>query len=269
MTGGGETVGASWRWWEARPRLALTYAMPSALGILTADVFDEEQAYGQETTGVVESRRGGRLSAANWTNRLLRWEIGAGFDSWGNDQRTASISAALDQRLADDLASLRGSATVAAGSFDAWEARLDAGWRSRHRHEGIVWLADGGVDLASTSAPLAFWAGAGTGHARQPLLRAHPLLDDGRITGDVFGRRLYHASGEARAWMPPLRQLLRLGAAVFVDSARATRRREPGDAWHVDAGIGLRLAAGGQVVRFDVGKGLRDGATSFSVGWSR
>ena len=269
MTGGGETIAASWRWWEARPRLALTFATPSALGVLTADVFDEEQTYGETSGAIVESRRGGHLSVANWTNRLLRWEVGAGFDSWGNDQKTASISAGVDQRLAEDLVSLRGSTTFAAGSFEAWQSRIGAGWRSRHRHEGLVWLADAGVDLASTSAPLAYWSGAGTGHGREALLRAHPLLDDGRITSEVFGRRLYHASGEARAWMPPIRQLLRLGAAFFVDGARATRRREPGDVWHVDTGIGLRVAAGGHVIRLDIAKGLRDGATSFSVGWSQ
>jgi hypothetical protein len=55
---------------------------------------------------------------------------------------------------------------------------------------------------------------------------------------------------------------------VFLDVARATDRRLPGGAWHADAGAGLRLALPGSgVVRLDVAKGLRDGATVVSVGW--
>ena len=268
-TGGGETVRASWRWWEARPRLSLAYAAPSPLGVLTAEVFGEKQAYGEEAQAVVESRRGGHLSLASWTSRLLRWEVGGGIDNWGRERTTGAIFAAVDQRLAGDRVSLSGSTTLAGGSFTAWTSGIGAHWRSQHGHEGLVWLANGGVNLASTSAPLALWSGAGTGHGREALLRAHRLLDSGRITGGVFGRRLYHASAEARVWMPPVRQILRLAPALFVDAARATRRRDAGDAWHVDAGIGLRIAAGSSVVRVDLGKGLRDGATALSIGWSR
>ena len=269
LTGSGETVRASWRWWEARPRLLLTYAAPSALGVLTAVAFGEKQTYGEGAEAVVESRRGGHLTLASWTPQLLRWEIGTGIDAWGSDRTTIAVFAAVDQRVAGDRASLRGSTILAAGSFRAWTSQIDAGWRSRQGHEGVVWLADGGVGLASTSAPLAFWSGAGTGHGRKALLRAHPLLDGGRLTGDVFGRRLSHASAELRAWMPPVRRILRLAPAIFVDAAHAARRRERGDAWQVDAGIGLRLAAGNSVLRVDLANGLRDGATALSIGWSR
>ena len=269
LTGGGETFTAAWRWWEERPRVALVYAAPSALGLLRAEVFSEKQAYGRGGVPSVESRRGGRVSLANWTTTLLRWEIGTGLESWGNERRTALLFASADQRLSGDRVSLRASTTMLAGSFGAWASRIDAAWHSRVRHDGLVWLADGGVDLAGTSAPLALWSGAGTGQGRAGLLRAHPLLEGGRITSDVFGRRLYHASGEGRLWMAPVRGILRLAPAIFVDTARATRRREEGDAWHVDAGVGLRVAAGGSVLRIDVAKGLRDGATALSVGWSR
>jgi hypothetical protein len=159
---------------------------------------------------------------------------------------------------------------VLAGAFTAWTAEAAAFWRSRARHEGAVFAAGAGVDIASSAAPLALWPGAGTGHARGPLLRAHPLLDDGRITGDVFGRRLYHGSVEGRRWLAPVMRVLRIAPAVFVDAARTERRRHQGAAWHVDAGAGVRLALpGSSVLRMDVGKGLRDGATAFSVGWIR
>jgi hypothetical protein len=268
-TGGGETIGMSWRWWEARERLAFTYAAPSALGVLTADVFSEGQTYGSGDAGFEETRRGGKITLANWTANLLRWEVATGLDVWDGERRTAMISVGADQRLADDRASLRGSVMLLGGAFSAWASRVDAAWRSRARHERFVWLVDGGLDLASTSSPRALWSGAGTGQGRAALLRAHPLLDNGRITSEVFGRRLYHASGEARVWMPPVRQLLRFAPAVFVDAARATRRLDTAGAWHADAGFGFRIAAGSSVVRVDVAKGLRDGATAFSVGWSR
>ena len=269
-TGGGDRITAAWRWWESRPRTALTYAAPTRAGVLHTDIFLEKQTYGPDGAAFVESRRGGLVTLSNWTTRLLRWELGAGLDNWKERGQTATLTGTLDQRLAGEAVSLRGTATALAGSFSAWTAGAGAGWRSRSRHEGGVLLASEGFDLASESAPLALWPGAGTGHARGPLLRAHPLLDDGAITGEVFGRRLTYASVEGRRWFKPVLTVLRLGPAVFVDAARADDRRAEGSAWEVDAGIGLRLAfPGSGVLRIDVGKGLRDGGTAFSIGWSR
>ncbi|HJR59353.1 MAG TPA: hypothetical protein VJ813_08150, partial [Vicinamibacterales bacterium] len=125
-------------------------------------------------------------------------------------------------------------------------------------------------ESAAAGAPRALWPGAGTGHARGVLLRAHPLLDDGRITGDVFGRRLYHVGVEARRWLTPAMKVLRLAPAAFLDVAAAEDRLQPGRAWHADAGAGLRIALPGSgVLRLDVGKGLRDGATALSMGWEK
>jgi hypothetical protein len=133
-----------------------------------------------------------------------------------------------------------------------------------------VLVAAAGLNMTSDEAPLALWSGAGTGHARGALLRAHPLLADGRIEGDVFGRRVAHANLEARRWLRPVLKVLRLAPAVFIDAASADHRRDPGMAWHVDGGIGLRMAfPGSGVLRLDVGKGLRDGATAFSIAWVR
>ena len=33
---------------------------------------------------LVETRRGGTVSLANWTSSLLRWELRAGAESWGD-----------------------------------------------------------------------------------------------------------------------------------------------------------------------------------------
>jgi hypothetical protein len=135
-----------------------------------------------------------------------------------------------------------------------------------------VWLAGGGYQLATSSAPASLWPGADTGHARDVLLRAHPLLDDGIIEGGVFGRRIAFATAEVQHWIQPKRQrLLRVAPAVFIDLAQATRGLPASDArLHYDAGVGIRFALlGFGVLRADVARGLRDGRTAFSVGWQR
>ena len=270
LTGGGDRMTAVWRWWEERPRVSVTYAAPSRMGVWRTELFTEKQTYGNEGASIVESRRGGGLSLSNWTTGLLGWSLAAGIDDWKERGSTATFSAAADQRLAADAISLRGSGSALFGSFGAWTAAAGATWRSHPRHEGTVLVANAGLDFSSDAAPLALWPGAGAGHARGPLLRAHPLLEDGRINGEVFGRSVAHANLEGRRWLRPVMKIVRIAPAVFIDAARADRRRDDGVAWHVDAGAGLRIAfPGSGVLRLDVGKGLRDGATAFSIAWVR
>ena len=268
-TGGGDLVTASWRWWENRPRIAASYAAPMSFGgVLQTDVFRDEQTYGD--VRVREVRKGGGAALSDWTTTDLRWEAGIGVDNWDEQGKTVTLSGALEQRLMSDHLSLQASASALAGGFGSWSSGAGVEWRSALRHEGHIVLLRAGADLAGTDAPLALWPGAGLGHARRTLLRAHPLVADGVITGDAFGRRLYAANGEWRRWLRPVKRALRLAPAAFVDSAYADRRLEPGDAWHVDVGVGLRVAIpGSQVLRVDLARGLRDGQTVFSVGWTR
>lgn len=269
LTGGGEALTLSWRWWEQRPRVAFSFAAPTAIGVWRAELLGEKQTYGSADASFVETRRGGSVSLANWTSTLLRWELGAGLDAWRDRGRTATLHARLEQRAVGERLAVRVQAAALAGAFSAWTSGASLGWQSRLRPEGLVFLASAGADAAASAAPRALWPGAGTGHARGPLLRAHPLLDDGRVTGEVFGRRVYHASAEARRWMRPMLKVVRVAPAVFVDAARAERRASADDAWHVDAGVGLRISvAGSRVLRLDVARGLRDGAAAFSVGWA-
>ena len=267
LTGGGERLDVAWRWWAHRPRLEVGFAAPSTLGVWELTAYTEEQTYGAGED--VERRRGGTVALANWTSTLTRWQLGVGVDAWRGRGRTVSAGVRLDQRIAGDRLSVHGSGTLFGGSFAAWSGDIGVGWRSSTRHEGSVALLAGGLEAASNGAPRALWPGAGTGHARRPLLRAHPLLDDGRITGDVFGRRVFHASGEVRRWGRPVFRVVRIAPAVFIDAARASGRQTSDDAWHVDAGIGVRISAAGTgVLRVDLAKGLRDGATQLSAGWT-
>ena len=268
-TGGGDLLTASWRWWENRPRIAASYAAPMSFGgVLRVEVFRDEQTYGD--LRVREVRRGGGAALSDWTTIGLRWEAGLGVDDWDGRGKTVTISGSLEQRLASDHISLRANASALTGGLGTWTSGAGIDWRSTLRHEGNVVVLHAGADLTGSNAPLALRPGAGLGHARPALLRAHPLVDDGVITGEVFGRRLYSANGEWRRWLSPIKGTLRLAPAIFVDSAYADRRLEPGEAWHVDAGVGLRVAIpGSQVLRVDLAKGMRDGRTVFSVGWTR
>ncbi|HZI80577.1 MAG TPA: hypothetical protein VFD69_13740, partial [Vicinamibacterales bacterium] len=65
-----------------------------------------------------------------------------------------------------------------------------------------------------------------------------------------------------------LRQDLRIGIAVFLDSARVTRRLEPGRRDDVDIGTGVRVGLGSRgSIRADFGHGLINADNKFSVGF--
>jgi hypothetical protein len=101
--------------------------------------------------------------------------------------------------------------------------------------------------------------------ARDTLLRAHPLVDDGRLRIDQMGRRLINASIEAQQWWSA--GIVRAAAAAFVDATRASARLDAGVRGDVDAGIGARLGVPGVpgIIRADVATGLRNGGTRWSV----
>ena len=91
------------------------------------------------------------------------------------------------------------------------------------------------------------------------------------IKGAVFGRTVAHAGGEWRQWLQPIRGIVGIAPAVFVDSARAWRGLTEADGrLHIDAGVGLRVAIpGAGLLRIDAARGLRDGAGALSIGWTR
>ena len=138
---------------------------------------------------------------------------------------------------------------------------MSAGWRLF-----VAWM----TLAASEGAPMGVWNGAGEGRARPALLRAHTLLQDGRVDGSVFGRRLAHATIEGQHWFARP-GLIRVAAALFADGA-TTAGRAPyavGPASQLDVGAGLRVRVPGRsgVFRIDYGQGVRDNANVVSVGW--
>jgi hypothetical protein len=140
-------------------------------------------------------------------------------------------------------------------------------WRSRTAGEGAFTMMALDSVVAGDLAPRDLWPGADTGLARPFLLRAHPLLDDGVIAGEAFGRRLAHGSGE---WQSAARSalLVRLRAAFFVDAARAWHGDVVRDRTLVDVGSGVRVGLPGEgTIRIDYAHGITDGANALSVGW--
>ena len=276
-TGGGEMWRASWRWWEHRPRVALGFDAPAPFGgVWGVNVFGERQSYAGEASTVEESRRRVEFTISNWTMTGLRWEGSVALDRLrpahsSSGGQAFALAGTAHQRLAGDRAYIEARAGYWVGDVGASTFALRSEWRSRVANEGRVWIARAGADRAASDAPLALWPGAGTGHGRDVLLRAHPLLEHGVVRGGAFGRHLIHAGLEGRHWLQPRRKPIRFAPAAFLDAARAFRGLDGADqAWQFDAGVGIRVAVPGSgVLRIDVAHGLRDGRNALSVGWVR
>jgi hypothetical protein len=230
------------------------------------------------------------LTVSDWLSGNLRYSLSAGLDSWNGagaelapaadhasltNRKAAFAGGAVDRRVAKDRVSLsahasRWLAIAGGGGFNSAGARALA--RSSNETRGWVFLGTGGAEHVSDEAPFGLWPGAGDGRARPPFVRAHPLLDDGVIAvagSSVIGRTLAYGSGEAQRWLERP-SLLRLAPAGFIDLARASRRAAAGgESAQVDIGAGVRVKIPGAagVLRVDVARGLRDGATAVTFGW--
>ena len=271
-SGGGELWTAAWRWWEHRPRVALGFAAPAPFGgTWGVDVLAERQSYGNREALVEETRRRAAFHVSDWSRIGVRWEAEAAVDSWRGTSQSIAAGLTGRQELAGDRLTVEARAGLWRGGVRTWTTGLRSEWRSATRNEGDVWLVRAGIDAAGSEAPLALWAGAGTGPGRDILLRAHPLVVDGVVRDGVFGRRVTHGGLEWRRWLQPRGRLLRVAPALFVDTARASHPFSEGDTRrHLDAGAGVRIALpGAGIVRLDLAHGLRDGANAFSVGWSK
>ena len=293
--GQGEVWSAKWRWWNNRPAVSVAFAAPGRgrlPGVWRVEGSWQAESYAtdpaQLTPLIRQTRTRGELSVSDWLTGRLRYSLSAGLDAWrgagsfaapevGADRKALSIGGVLERRFFGDLIALSGDAgrwyAVDGGrSFDSAGARVSA--RSSNDALGWVFAGTTGAIRVSDEAPLGVWPGAGEGRARRPLVRAHPLLDDGIIPvggASVFGRTLGYGSVEAQRWLARP-ALVRIAPAVFVDLARASRRgADAGGASQaqIDAGGGVRVKVPGAagVMRIDVARGLRDGATALTVGW--
>jgi len=137
--------------------------------------------------------------------------------------------------------------------------------RSSTERRGHVFVARAGAGLASPFTPADIWFAGDTGHARPVPLRAHPVVSDGELRVEQIGRQLSYGSGEVQRWWRNSTPI-RVAAAAFGDVVRVDRRIDSDARTDVDLGIGVRVAVPwvSGVLRMDVAKGLRDGATALS-----
>jgi hypothetical protein len=254
--------------------LALSVPHPWGLpGIWRVEGNWERQSYSDEiasTAALQTERRRAALDVSDWRSARSRWELQTGLDHWTDRGRYGFLGGGLERRFAADSAALRveGAGWLGrdpSGAFGT--TSVSSSWQLSKSPGELV--ARGGVQLATRAAPLDVWPGAGTGHARAPLLRAHPLLDEGVVRGEVFGRTVVNGGIESQTWFKPT-GLLRFGVAFFADFGKAwhTTAGEASD-FHVDLGLGLRLKPIGdrRVFRVDAAWGLRDSDFALSVGW--
>lgn len=277
-TGNGELWSARWRWWENRPSVSLELAVPAAggrPGVWRLTGLRDRQAYSLAATPAPvsrEERRRSSLSFSDWVGPDIRAGIGVALDEWIDRGAHVSLESSVETRWARDRMALGaklarwvhldGGAPFGAGG-------LSARWSSSGMERRDAWQGDLGISAATSGAPLALWSGAGTGHGRTPLLRAHPLLDGGVVQGAMFGRTLLHGTVERQAWRWTVGPV-QLGEALFLDGARAWGTGRPGGSrWQLDGGGGLRLRGLGQSGQFriDVARGLVDGKFAASVAW--
>ena len=280
FSGQGELWTASWRWWNDRPRVAGSFAAPRTghlPGVWRVDASWETQTYALDAGAAAlirESRTHGGLTVSDWISGKVRYSVGAGIDVFDGARKTAFVNATLERRLMDDRVSLSTDVTnwssfTADPGFTVVGAQ--AALRSSRQLERWVHRVTLGAQRVSDAAPFAMWSGAGEGHARAPLLRAHSLLDGGVIEtrGSAFGRTLTYANAETQRWFDRPR-LPRLGLAGFADVARANRGVSgSSNALQIDLGGGLRIKIPGAdgVLRVDAAHGMRDGANALTVGW--
>lgn len=270
VSGGGDVVAASWRWWPHRPMTAVSYAAPGPGGVWRIAASRETQTFGASAFEETRTRAGADIS--NWIDQRTRVRAGAAIEGWSDRPRTAAVSGRVEFWPMVDRLALEGGGTAWRGrgvSFGG--ADVAARWRSTSASRGTVWRADAGYRAVTAPSPSSIWPGADTGPARDVLLRAHPLVHDGVIRGGVFGRRLAFGAAEVQRWLSSGRQPVRVAPAMFVDIARATRGLPTStDRTQIDAGAGLRVSLFGMgVLRVDFGHGVRDGRNAFSVGWQR
>jgi hypothetical protein len=268
-----ERISGGWRWRARRPRVTVGLAFPSPRplpGVIAFDAMWEHQTYGEP--GLPQGRAYRRrlaLRLSDWATHQIQWHAGVAMDRFDRQRYVAAVGE-TDVRLAGDRLALMvtGEGWMPVGHgvrFGA--ARVAAAWRSTMETGRAGWLASGLVETVSAGAPLAVWPGAGTGK-RGALLRAHPLVQDDVVSGDVFGRRVAAATIEYR--QPVLSRFGQtMSLAVFADSARAwDRQRQDGRSpWLVDAGLGVRVETFGGTIRADVATGMRGGGVTWSVGW--
>jgi hypothetical protein len=233
-------------------------------GVWNVLAFSGRQPFTSDVAATAD-RTGGRIGAADWLTAGLRWNVVGGADRWKGGPTRGAVGGGL--RFASSGDRLEARIGTEAWPGDAGFFTTDASMRVRSSTDrrGVVLEAMATAQRASPRTPADLWWAGDTGSARSALLRAHPVLQRGRLRTDRLGRMLVQGSVEAQRWWH-LAGPVNAAAASFVDMARTALRLEGPPRRDVDLGLGVRFSVTGVpgVLRVDLGKGLRDGRTAVS-----
>jgi hypothetical protein len=286
MTGSGERLDLQYRFRPGRPRVGVTLSAPAPWGgVWSVRGLWERQPF---DTPLVETseRTTGRVAWTDWISGRFQVSVRGGADSWQDIGSRGAVGGTAFVTSLDDRASIRLDVDTWLGDTQFSSAKTIAKYRSSNRLEGLVFVSSAGAGFASDDLPVESWFAGDSGNARPgPVpLRAHGLVQDSRyFRTEQMGRGILHGSGEGQYWFRPrasragddtasttgiggMLRDMRMGVAVFLDSARVTRRLYAGDRNDVDLGAGFRLSLGGRgSLRVDYGHGLIHADNKFSI----
>ena len=216
-SGEGGLWSGSWRWWQNRPRVALSFAAPHLGplgGVWRVDASWERQAYSFDTFDPSDmfnqTRLHGGLTLSDWTSPKVRYSVSGGINRWQgpapDNVRAAFVGAALERRWSMIGGAVGGNVTTWFAGGPSAFARMGVrgSYLSSPLLRGWVYSASTGIEHATSDAPFGLWPGAGEGHVSDLLLRAHPLLEDGVIrpgSDTIFARTVAYATARAERWI--------------------------------------------------------------------
>jgi predicted double-glycine peptidase len=289
MTGSGERLDLQYRFRPGRPRLGATFSAPAPWGgVWSVHGAWERQPFDSPLVETSE-RTTGQLAWTDWLTGHLQVSLRGGVDRWQDIGARGALGAMAYAGTLDDRVSVQLDVDTWVGDTRFSAAKAIAKYRSTNRRQGLVFVGSAGAGFASNLLPVESWFAGDSGNARPgPVpLRAHALVEDARyFRTEQMGRTIVHGSGEAQYWFPLTKPAapsapqgtggigkrlegMSMGVAVFLDSARVTRRLYEGDRSDADLGAGLRfgLPGGRGSLRVDYGRGLINEDNKISFGF--
>ncbi|MEO8501469.1 MAG: hypothetical protein ABI565_11185, partial [Vicinamibacteria bacterium] len=264
-TGRGEALEIGGRFAQRRPSVWAGLDTPRLLGlpgVVSLGALWDKQTYRLDSVprseATTESRRRGSIDWSHWVTSKARFEMGLGLDRFDDAGTFGSIHGGAEARLLGDRGALAADGSAFAGfgkARDFFESGAAFSFRSSVRPKRLTLFARLDGRRASVHAPRALYPGAGKGPGRPFLLRSIRLVEDGELTGEVFGRGLLHGTVEVEAGLKDL-AAVRVGVAAFTDWAKpwdTSRGHGPGTSVFA-VGTGLRLRASTLALRLDVAK---------------
>ena len=289
MTGSGERLDLQYRFRPGRPRVGATFSAPAPWGgVWNVQGIWERQPF---DTPLVETseRTTGRLAWNDWLTGHVQVGLRGGVDRWQDIGARGALGAMAYAATLDDRVTAQLDVDTWVGDTRFSMAKAITHYRSTTRREGLVFVGSAGAGFGSDLLPVESWFAGDSGNARPGpvLLRAHALVQDARyFRTEQMGRAIVHGSGEAQYWFPlskpaapsaaekpggigKLLNGMSMGVAVFLDSARVSRRLYEGDRSDADLGAGLRfgLPGGRGSLRVDYGRGLIHEENKISFGF--